>query len=61
MPVAKTLALGATDVMSAYLDGRLENSVLIGSDEEPAQWVAVIGAAGLTLWPARQMGLRGTP
>ena len=42
VPVAKALALRATDAMSTYLDGRIENPILIGPDEESEQWVAAI-------------------
>ena len=42
IPVAQALALGATDAMSAYLDSRLKNPVLVGPDEESEQWVAAI-------------------
>jgi len=42
VPAAHALALAATDAMSAYLDSRLENPVLIGPDEESEQWVAAI-------------------
>jgi ribose-phosphate pyrophosphokinase len=42
LPVAKTIALAATDAISAYLDSRLENPVLVGPDEESEQWVAAI-------------------
>jgi len=42
VPAACALALAATDAMSAYLDGRLQNPILIGPDEESEQWVAAI-------------------
>jgi ribose-phosphate pyrophosphokinase len=42
LPVAKAIALAATDAISAYLDSRLENPVLVGPDEESEQWVAAI-------------------
>ena len=42
VPVAKAKALNATEAMAVYLDGRLDNPVLIGPDEESEQWVAAI-------------------
>jgi len=42
VPVAKAKVLNATEAMAVYLDGRLDNPVLIGPDEESEQWVAAI-------------------
>ncbi|MCK5359577.1 MAG: ribose-phosphate pyrophosphokinase-like domain-containing protein, partial [Gammaproteobacteria bacterium] len=42
VPVAKAKALNATEAMADYLDGRLDNPLLIGPDEESEQWVAAI-------------------
>jgi ribose-phosphate pyrophosphokinase len=55
VPVAKAVALGATSAMSAYLDGRVENPILIGPDEESEQWVAAIAQRnGLEFYVARK-------
>jgi ribose-phosphate pyrophosphokinase len=42
VPATNAVALKATDAMSAYLYGRLENPILLGPDEESQQWVAAI-------------------
>ncbi len=42
VPAAQAIALAATDAMSAYLDSRLQNPILVGPDEESEQWVAAI-------------------
>jgi ribose-phosphate pyrophosphokinase len=42
VPVAKAKALNATEAMASYLDGKLDNPLLIGPDEESEQWVAAI-------------------
>ena len=42
MPARSAVALAATDAMAAYLDGRLDNPLLIGPDAESRQWVAAI-------------------
>ncbi|MEA1889260.1 MAG: ribose-phosphate diphosphokinase [Pseudomonadota bacterium] len=42
VPVATAKALNATEAMAGYLDGRLDNPLLIGPDEESEQWVAAI-------------------
>ena len=42
IPVAQALTLAATDAMSAYLDSKLQNPILVGPDEESEQWVAAI-------------------
>lgn len=42
VPAARAVALAATDAMSVYLDGRLDNPILLGPDEESQQWVAAI-------------------
>ena len=42
VPVENAVALAATDAMASYLEGRLENPMLIGPDEESRQWVAAI-------------------
>jgi len=42
IPVAQALTLAATDAMSAYLDSKLKNPILVGPDEESEQWVAAI-------------------
>lgn len=42
VPVAKAKALNATEAMASYLDGKLDNPLLIGPDEESKQWVAAI-------------------
>ena len=42
VPVANAVAVGATGAMSAYLEGRIENPILLGPDEESEQWVAAI-------------------
>jgi ribose-phosphate pyrophosphokinase len=42
VPVRQALAVSATNAMAAYLDGRLDNPLLLGPDEESEQWVAAI-------------------
>jgi ribose-phosphate pyrophosphokinase len=42
VPATRAVALAASDTMSAYLDGRLDNPILVGPDEESNQWVAAI-------------------
>ena len=42
VPVENAVALAATDAMASYLEGRLDNPMLIGPDEESRQWVAAI-------------------
>ncbi len=42
IPVKSAVSITATEAMSMYLDGRLENPILIGPDEESEQWVASI-------------------
>jgi len=42
VPVGNAKALKATEAMAVYLDGRLDNPVLICPDEESEQWVAAI-------------------
>lgn len=42
VPVKSAVAITAAEAMSEYLDGRLENPILIGPDEESEQWVASI-------------------
>lgn len=42
VPVKQALSLAATDSMSHYLEGRIDNPILIGPDEESEQWVASI-------------------
>ena len=42
VPVSKAKSINATKAMAVYLDGRLDNPVLIGPDEESEQWVAAI-------------------
>ncbi len=42
VPARSAVALAATDAMAAYLDGRLDNPLLIGPDAESRQWVAAI-------------------
>jgi ribose-phosphate pyrophosphokinase len=42
VPVARAKAVAATDAMARYLEGRIDNPLLIGPDEESAQWVAAI-------------------
>ena len=42
VPVAKAVSPGATDAMSAYLEGKLADPILLGPDEESEQWVAAI-------------------
>jgi ribose-phosphate pyrophosphokinase len=42
VPVAKTNVLKATEAMAAFLDGRLDDPLLLGPDRESEQWVAAI-------------------
>lgn len=42
VPVKRALALSATDAMSHYLEGRIDQPLLIGPDAESEQWVAAI-------------------
>lgn len=42
VPVVKAKALYATEVMAMFLDGRLDDPLLIGPDQESEQWVAAI-------------------
>lgn len=42
VPCRKAIALSATEAMSSYLDGKLDNPLLLGPDEESRQWVAAI-------------------
>ncbi len=46
VPVRRALALSAAPAMAAYLAGRDDNPLLIGPDEESAQWVSAIAAPG---------------
>tara|TARA_R110001592_G_scaffold240929_2_gene501265 strand:- start:93534 stop:94427 length:894 start_codon:yes stop_codon:yes gene_type:complete len=58
VPVNKAVALRATDAMSAYLEGRLINPILVGPDEESRQWVAAIAKRnGLECHVARKQRL----
>lgn len=42
VPVAKAKTLNATEAIAVFLDGRLDNPLLIGPDQESEQWVASI-------------------
>ena len=42
IPVKAAVSITAAAAMSEYLDGHLENPILIGPDEESEQWVASI-------------------
>ncbi len=42
VPVAKAKVLKATEAMAVFLDGRLDNPLLLGPDRESKQWVAAI-------------------
>lgn len=42
IPAKSAVSITATEAMARYLDGRLENPILIGPDEESKQWVASI-------------------
>jgi len=42
VPAASAMALAATDAMATYLEGRLDNPLLMGPDAESRQWVAAI-------------------
>ncbi len=44
VPVDAAVNLTATEPMSRFLEGRLENPLLVGPDEESRQWVAAIAA-----------------
>lgn len=58
VPVTKAIALQGADAMSAYLEGRLENPILVGPDEESRQWVAAIAQRnGLEFHVARKQRL----
>jgi len=46
VPVRRAVALSAAPVMAAYLAQRDDNPLLIGPDEESAQWVSAIAAPG---------------
>jgi ribose-phosphate pyrophosphokinase len=46
VPVRRAVALSAAPVMAAYLTQRNDNPLLIGPDEESAQWVSAIAAPG---------------
>ena len=45
VPVREAVALSAAPAMAAYLAQRDDNPLLIGPDEESAQWVSAIAAA----------------
>lgn len=42
IPLKSAVSITAAEAMSGYLEGRLENPILIGPDEESEQWVASI-------------------
>jgi ribose-phosphate pyrophosphokinase len=46
VPVRRAVALSAAPVMATYLAQRDDNPLLIGPDEESAQWVSAIAAPG---------------
>ena len=55
VPVARARALAATDAMARYLEGRIDNPLLLGPDEESEQWVAAIAKRnGLEFQVARK-------
>lgn len=55
VPVARARAVAATDAMARYLEGRIDNPLLIGPDEESEQWVAAIAKRnGLEFQVARK-------
>ncbi len=58
VPAATAVALSATPVMVSWLRGRKDRPLLIGPDEESAQWVSAIAAAsGLEHGVARKQRL----
>ena len=58
VPVNEAVTLRATDAMSAYLEDRLINPILVGPDEESRQWVAAIAKRnGLECHVARKQRL----
>jgi ribose-phosphate pyrophosphokinase len=46
VPVHRALSLAATDAMSLYLAGRIDNPLLLGPDGESEQWVGAIAEHG---------------
>ncbi len=58
VPVDPAVNLTATEPMAAFLEGRLDNPLLVGPDEESRQWVAAIAAReGLDFEVARKTRL----